>query len=746
MPRKAINVRVLKEIFLSYSSFNPHKRKEKRRASQQIVRQISFGSELARLKKKVAEQMQNDDGQNNQSDDESVDEVNILRRSDTKVFELKMSRSQFEKFVDDAMLDHVYPNTVFLSVVGSKRRGFNTATWTISFPQFCEIIKKLVKRMYPTIAALNGMTLFVEDHIHKVLPLYLRWRKIHIIRLGGNSVKDTDPRNILLDLALRTQAAIIIQKHWQAYVRRLRACRFLQRWYTRRVRRLEREPHRRLNQHLLELLHDDSTDDMVSNLNHEEDAVSESGFLKIVSKMTRLLYGSAGVKPVEVVDQKSTQKEEQKEADVGKVCAETEPLVSEEERVYAAIKKMNDCRQPWPAIHDMLAPALMQELNKHVESFRQKGVDEIVVVDWKIWDNLLAFHVGIVITLYQYVSVALAFSPLEESIQDVSKAFEEELSWRNSIKVAMSVPQFKIPGSEEAFHIFFWLSVAIALTYPFYAIKAIRALKENRLGLDKNGKKITKCFSPDGIYNFVLNAVNDYLYFGMMFVLISVFACRIDEFQNVGTGTNDTHGIKYILMADVVYNKNMTGYEHAPMECFAFSQPTHLVYMAASTVALLSFYPLATLLAPNFQFNNKALDVKYDQAFLIMEHQAELMMAGFSIFYQDSWRAVLIPQLCICLCLSGFNYRLQPCLVQSLNKFRTATYLCAAHSCVSSILFQSLKETEPMSSDRNNIALICWSVLIGGWVLIMLSTMFVHKRGNKSNTKVSPVLAIAPED
>ena len=742
VPRKAINIRVLKEIFLSYSSFNPHKRSEKRRANQQVVRQISFRSELARLKKKAAEQMQNDSGENHQSNDESVDEVNVLRRSDTKVFELKMSRPQFEKFVDDAMLDHVYPNTVFLSVVGSKKRGFNTAAWTISFPQFCEIIKKLVKRMYPTIAALNGMTLFVEDHIHKVLPLYSRWRKIHIIRLGGNSFKDTDPRKVSLGLALQTQAAIIIQKDWRAYVRRLRACRFMQRWYKRRVRRLEREPHRRLNQHLLELLHDDSMDGMSFNSNHQEDAVSESGFLKIVSKMTRLLYGSAGVKPVEIVDQKSTQKEEEREMDVGIVCAETEPAVSEEERVYAAIKKTNDCRQLWPTIHDQLAPALMQELNKHVESFRQKGVDEIVVVDWKIWDNVLAFHVGIVITLYQYVSVALAFSPLEESIQDVSKAFEEDLPWRNSIKVAMSVPQFKIPGSEQAFHIFFWISVAIALTYPFYAIKAIRALKENRLGLDASGKKITKCFSPDGIYNFVLNAVNDYLYFGMMFVLISVFACRIDEFQNVSTDTNGTHNVKYILMADVIYDKNMTGYVHAPMECFAFSQPTHLVYMAASTVALLSFYPLATLLAPNFQFNNKALDVKFDQTFLIMEHQAELMMAGFSIFYQDSWRAVLIPQLCICLCLSGFNYRLQPCLVQSLNKFRTATYLCAAHSCVSSILFQSLKEAESASSDRNGIALICWSVLIGGWVVIMLSTLFIHKRDNKCNTKVSPLLDI----
>ena len=73
------------------------------------------------------------------------------------------------------------------------------------------------------------------------------------------------------------------------------------------------------------------------------------------------------------------------------------------------------------------------------------------------------------------------------------------------------------------------------------------------------------------------------------------------------------------------------------MKCFTFSEPLQIIYMLVSSIGLVGFYPLATLLAPNFQFNNKALDIKYEQSFLIMEHQAELLMAGFSIFYQEEW-------------------------------------------------------------------------------------------------------------
>ena len=66
---------------------------------------------------------------------------------------------------------------------------------------------------------------------------------------------------------------------------------------------------------------------------------------------------------------------------------------------------------------------------------------------------------------------------------------------------------------------------------------------------------------------------------------------------------------KYIRIPNFGANGTISnysiGYAYPPMECFNPKHPTHIIYMAVCTIAILCFYPLATLLAPNFQFNNK---------------------------------------------------------------------------------------------------------------------------------------------
>ena len=265
------------------------------------------------------------------------------------------------------------------------------------------------------------------------------------------------------------------------------------------------------------------------------------------------------------------------------------------------------------------------------------------------------------------------------------------------------IPQFKLPDEfGNSFHIFFWFSIIIAVAFPFYALKGLKALQKGRLGLDDNGRQISSCCSKDGLYNFGLNAVNDYLYFGMMFTLISAYACSYDEASH-----------QFVLMAD------------EEMKCFTFSEPLQIIYMLVSSIGLVGFYPLATLLAPNFQFNNKALDIKYEQSFLIMEHQAELLMAGFSIFYQEEWTKVLVPQLIICLILATSNHYLQPCLVQRLNIFRTGIYLSAAHTCACAIMYHMTM--------RNG--LVTWLSMLGGWIVLWTLILCMHKRNKKNEDK-----------
>ena len=55
-------------------------------------------------------------------------------------------------------------------------------------------------------------------------------------------------------------------------------------------------------------------------------------------------------------------------------------------------------------------------------------------------------------------------------------------------------------------------------------------------------------------YNFGLNAVNDYLYFGMMVQFVSVFACKIDDLAPQPGDLNFKY-VRYILMADAKYKR-----------------------------------------------------------------------------------------------------------------------------------------------------------------------------------------------
>ena len=177
-------------------------------------------------------------------------------------------------------------------------------------------------------------------------------------------------------------------------------------------------------------------------------------------------------------------------------------------------------------------------------------------------------------------------------------------------------------------------------------------------------------------------------------------------------------------------------YKYPPMECFNTNAPTHIVYIFVCSIALLCFYPLATLLAPNFQFNNKMLDIKFEQSFLIIQNQVELLMVAFSVFYQENWAAVLIPQFLICITLAISNFFIQPCLVARLNIFRTATYSMAAVSCLSSIMYQLTKNRyggqycyeEGQCEPFYVSAWVAFGVLVIGWAGIILVTLVSYKR------------------
>ena len=51
------------------------------------------------------------------------------------------------------------------------------------------------------------------------------------------------------------------------------------------------------------------------------------------------------------------------------------------------------------------------------------------------------------------------------------------------------------------------------------------------------------------------------------------------------------------------------------MECLS---DEHILYLVLAIVAIAVYYPAATLLYPNIQFQNKNLDLKFDTSFLVL--------------------------------------------------------------------------------------------------------------------------------
>ena len=116
------------------------------------------------------------------------------------------------------------------------------------------------------------------------------------------------------------------------------------------------------------------------------------------------------------------------------------------------------------------------------------------------------------------------------------------------------------------------------------------------------------------------------------------------------------------------------------VECFSLDSLAHYIYMLAAGIAIVLFYPLATMLIPTFQFMNKGLDIKFDASFITLEKQSDLFVAILSTFYADlNTLFVLIAKALICIVLAGYNYKSKPCLVSYMNPAKTILYVVFAY-------------------------------------------------------------------
>ena len=164
-------------------------------------------------------------------------------------------------------------------------------------------------------------------------------------------------------------------------------------------------------------------------------------------------------------------------------------------------------------------------------------------------------------------------------------------------------------------------------------IPASSSIKRGRLGLNED-YTIAKFPSWQFFLTKFISLFGTSFYLTILAALLSAFSC---------TYSNDT----WHLLRD----------------------NQHVVYFVFAILALILYYPLATLLYPNIAYHDKALDIKFDTSYLVIESQGKLVIAGFSAFFAKEvyiWLqlivSIVVSTVLLILCI-----KIKPCLIMSVN-------------------------------------------------------------------------------
>ena len=103
------------------------------------------------------------------------------------------------------------------------------------------------------------------------------------------------------------------------------------------------------------------------------------------------------------------------------------------------IDDINKCRIKWDSVADVIYPVLHAEVSKLKQKSDYLNTED-QTVNWKMWDNLSTFYIGMIFTSYQYISVALTHGPLAETSEKAQNvtAYVEGSQQESSLKKQLS--------------------------------------------------------------------------------------------------------------------------------------------------------------------------------------------------------------------------------------------------------------------------------------------------------------------
>ena len=374
----------------------------------------------------------------------------------------------------------------------------------------------------------------------------------------------------------------------------------------------------------------------------------------------------------------------------------------------------------------------------------KKKVDTNISVDWRATENVMALYNNYAGRFLQYISIAMANGPLaygsesEDSIPQVDEVKSSNVTTTmapktnqdkalETLQILAHIPQMKLPPEYgNTFQIFLIISFLLAVAFPMFTRRAVRRARDGKMGLGDDGRKAATC-SKEGSYMLTLNIVSNTFFFGVMITLVKAFACGYDPLLQ-----------QFTLLAD------------PSIECFGLSSFVHYIYMLLAGIAIVFFYPLATMLIPTFQFMNKGLDIKFDASFITLEKQSDLFVAILATFYSElNTLFVLFVQTFICIVLAVYNYKVQPCLVSYMNPAKTAIYTISAYVTIGSIIWQLTKSIGLMII----IAIILFAAIFG-WllskhgksVITLIKQKLLKRKADKLKRENAMKILPIPED
>ncbi|KRX02161.1 hypothetical protein PPERSA_06356 [Pseudocohnilembus persalinus] len=330
-----------------------------------------------------------------------------------------------------------------------------------------------------------------------------------------------------------------------------------------------------------------------------------------------------------------------------------------------------------------------------------EGEEEYEIIKKQGFNIDLKFNLGNLIAILSKFNDMFTFAII---------AFSNGIVWIPGWKAFTKADTQKYSVSDgtfiNSFQVVYFICFAMAITYAFLSKIAYPFAAKDILGQDKDGNKASFPH-PQFFLTKSLQFIGASQFMSIMTTFLDSFIC--------------------------VWEGDSPWYLYRDQNIVCLSN-SHVLYMIGAVIGILCYYPVSTFMFPNFQFQDKALDIKYDPTFLVIYMQVKILILGVTSFFKsfgvdDSKNLYIYLQLgttafCMLL-LSIIQVKNRPCIIGFINIFEIALYLIIATLHITGILI--------LVTDNSYLSLF---VAVPVILLIILVTYIIYKKFYKKQVKV----------